>query len=165
MVALDRRGRAFERDALDHVGVERALREKLRLRPEPLGDGFRRVLEDLDERPPDDLPLLLRVFDAVQGLHKLLRRVDDDEVDVEVLAEGLLDLGPLVFPKQPGIDEHARQPVADGLVQEHGRDGRIDATAEPEDHVVVADLLLDLALFVFDKRGRRPVAPRTRTRW
>ena len=149
---------ALKRDALDHVRVERALRQKLRLRAQPLGHGLGRPLEHLDERPADELPLPLRVLDVFQRVHERVGRVDDDEVDVEVLAEGGLDLLTLVFAQQPVVDEHAGQLIANRFVQQHRRDGRIDAAREAEDDVVAADRLADLGFLLFDERRRRPVA-------
>ena len=60
VVRLDRhRGPAGERDALDDVGIERALGQELRA-ADRLGFG----LEDLDEEPADGLALDLGVGDA-----------------------------------------------------------------------------------------------------
>jgi hypothetical protein len=50
------RGPAGEGDALDHVGIERALREEIRA-----AELLRLLLEHLDEQPADGLALLLRV--------------------------------------------------------------------------------------------------------
>ena len=56
VVRLDRHRRAAgERDALDHVGIERALREKLRA-----ADLLRLRVEHVDEQTADGLALLLR---------------------------------------------------------------------------------------------------------
>ena len=57
MVALDVGDAALERDRLDHVGVERALRQELRRRHASRAS----LLEDLDEGAADDLALLLGV--------------------------------------------------------------------------------------------------------
>ena len=56
VVALDHRRLADDRNRLDDVGIERALRQEINL-PE-LG---RFLLEHVDERRADDLPLLLRI--------------------------------------------------------------------------------------------------------
>jgi hypothetical protein len=54
-MAFDHRGGiAGDRDALDDVGIERALREELRL-----AGALRRGLEDFDEGLANDLPLAL----------------------------------------------------------------------------------------------------------
>jgi hypothetical protein len=55
VVALDERGRVVaDRDALDHVGIERPLGEEV-----GVADLLERPLEDLDEGP---LPMILRFF-------------------------------------------------------------------------------------------------------
>jgi hypothetical protein len=58
-----------------------------------LGDG---ALEYLDELVADDLALALGVGDALELAEEVSRGVDDAEVDLELAAEHLLDLGALV---------------------------------------------------------------------
>ena len=56
MVSLDERsGVALDRNTLDHVRIERALREKLRAAL----DRLQRLLKHFDEGAANDLPLLL----------------------------------------------------------------------------------------------------------
>ena len=86
------RGPAGEGDALDHVGIERALREEL-----GAAELLRLRLERLDEEPADDLPLRLRVGDAVKRGEERLARIDVDERDVVVAAEEAHDLLRLVL--------------------------------------------------------------------
>ncbi len=65
VVALDRdRGSAGEGDALDHVRIERALRQELDRPLAVAGDSARLGVEHLDEQPADGLALGLRVVDA-----------------------------------------------------------------------------------------------------
>jgi len=98
VVRLDRRARALEADALDHVRVERALEEPLDLALVRLGrlqlDGL--LLEHVDERVPDDLALLLRVLDAFQAREEEIGRVDDGQVHPEVVVQHGVDLRGLV---------------------------------------------------------------------
>ena len=68
-----------------------------------------------------------RVDEPVGGLHV-------HEVDVELAAEGLLDLLGFVEAQQPGVDEHAGELVADGLVHERRGDRGVDAAGEAADH-------------------------------
>ena len=75
----------------------------------------------------DDLPLLLRVFDAGQFLEKPLLGVYRYELDAEVSAEGPLDLLPLVQAQQARVDENAGELIADGAVDERCRDRGIDS--------------------------------------
>src|SRR5437660_918942 len=64
VVRLDRHRRpAGERHALDHVGVERALREKLRA-----ADLLRLLLEHVDEQLADGLALDLRIAHAFERI-------------------------------------------------------------------------------------------------
>ena len=119
----------LKRDALDDVGIERALHE-------PLGvpcTFFASSLEDLDEDAADDLPLLLGIGDARERREEPLARVDRDEVQVEALAERRDDLLGLALPQQPVVDEDAREPVAEGRVAEDGGDGRVDPAREAAD--------------------------------
>ena len=53
-----------------------------------------------------------------------------DERDVEVLAERLDHLLGLVLAQQSVVDEDARELLADRLVHEQRRDGRVDAARE-----------------------------------
>ena len=80
-------GPPVERHALDHVGVERALRQEVGA-ADLLGLG----LEDVDEQPADDLALLLGVGDAGERAEEEVARVDMDERDVVVVAEQPHDL-------------------------------------------------------------------------
>ena len=89
VVALDHVRRADHRNALDHVRIQRALRQEVE-RSE-LG-GFR--LEDIDEGRADDFPLLLRVGDAGQPLQKQLRGVGEHERQLQPF-EPRLESAPL----------------------------------------------------------------------
>ena len=114
-------------------------------------DSFARLLlEDADELLADDRALLLGLRHAGEAGEEPLAGVDVDERDVEVVAEGLDDLLCLVLAQEAVVDEHARELVAHRLVDEKGRDGRVDATGEAADHALGAhlrpdalDLLLD----------------------
>ena len=71
VVRLDRHRRpAGERHALDHVGIERALRQEFRA-----ADLLRLGLEHVDEQPADGLALLLRIADAVERVEKQSSRL------------------------------------------------------------------------------------------
>ena len=126
VVGLDRR-RAGAAAGLDHVGVERALDEEARVAE--LG---RLLLEDADELGADRLALGLGVGDAGEPREEAFLGVDGDERDLEVVAEGGDDLLALVLAHQAVVDEHARQLVADGAVDEQRRDARVDAAASPQ---------------------------------
>ena len=78
------------------------------------------------------------------------------EVDGELLQERRLDLLALARPHQAGVDEDARELVADRLVDERRRDGRVDAPRERAEHAAVADLGADRLDLRLDDRGVRP---------
>ncbi len=63
---------------------------------------------------------------------------------------------------KPGVDEHARELVADRLVHERGRDRGVDAARQPADHPLGADLGADLGDGVLDDRDVRPRGPAAR---
>ncbi len=117
-MTLDPRGGAGT--ALDHVRVQGPLDQEPGLPPLASGDG----LEHPDELLPDDLALLFGIGDAGQAPQEELRLIRMDEGNLEVMAERLDDVFGLPRPHQPGIDEHAREVLPDGLVhQERGHAG------------------------------------------
>jgi len=154
VVALDRHRRAAgERDALDHVGIERALGEEV-----GAAELSRLGLEHVDEQPADRLALELGVGNAVERVKERVRRVGMDERDVVVLAEHLGDLGRLVQAHQAMIDQDAGELVADRLVDQQRSDRGIDAARKPADDLAVADLLADGGDRLVLVGGHRPVA-------
>ena len=75
MVALDRhRGAAGEADALDHVGIERALGEEI-----GAADLRRLGLENVDEGPADQLALGLGLVEPGEAAEELVGRVHMDQ--------------------------------------------------------------------------------------
>jgi hypothetical protein len=106
VVRLDRRARALEADALDHVRVERALEEPLDLAFVRLGDLElgRLLLKHVDERVSDDLALLLRVLDAVEAGEEEIGCIDDGQVHAEVLVEHGVHLRRLVATEHAVVD-------------------------------------------------------------
>ena len=120
VVRLDRHRRAAgERHALDHVGIERALRQEVRA-----ADllGFR--IEHVDEQPPDGLALDFGVGDAFELAEELLRGINMHQRDVVVMPEQVDDGLGFIEPQHAVIDEHASELVADRLVDQHRRHGR-----------------------------------------
>ena len=133
VVRLDLGRHARVAAGLDHVRVERAL-DEVRRRPRPRpGEPPRLLLEDADELLPDPATLLLRLLDPLEPGEEALARVHVDERHVEMMAERLHDLLGLALAQQAVVDEDAGEPVADRLVDEQGRDGRVDAAGEPAD--------------------------------
>jgi hypothetical protein len=70
--------------ALDHVRVERALRQEV-----DASELRRLLLEDPDELIADDASLLLGVLDPRQPCEEPLAGIDHDQSHPEVLLEGL----------------------------------------------------------------------------
>ena len=116
------RGPAGERHALDHVGVERALRQKFRA-----AEFFRLRLEHVNEQFADGLALLLRILDPGEVLEKQLLGFDVHERDVVAVAEERDHFLGLAEAQEAVIDEHAGELFGDRLVDEHGRDRGIHA--------------------------------------
>jgi hypothetical protein len=56
------------------------------------------------------------------------------------------DIGRLVLAHQAVVDEDAGQLVADRLMDQHGRNGGIDAAGQAADDALVADLARILAM-------------------
>ena len=156
MVRLD--GGVVVAARLDDVGVERALHEEPRVGA-VRGEVARGLLEHADERLADDLALLLGLDDVVERAEEAVGRLHVHEVDGELAAEGLLHLLGFVEPQQPGVDEHARELVADRLVHERGRDRGVDAAGESADHPFRADLRAHLVDRLLDDRRVGPRGP------
>ena len=93
-------------------------------------------LEHADERLADDLALGLRVGDVGERVEEAVGRLHVDEVDRELAPERLLHLLGFAEAQQAGVDEHARELVADGLVHERGRDRGVDAARQAADHTL-----------------------------
>ena len=146
--------------ALDDVGVEGALCEELD------GAGAASVVddlcgvlvEDLDEAVADAFAFFLRVGDAGEVAEEGVLFVGGAEVDVEVVAEGVLDELALVEAEEAVVNKDAGELRADGLVQQRGNDGGIHATRKPAQHAVFADAGSDRLDGRFEIVGHAPVA-------
>ena len=117
----------------------------------------RDLLEHADELLPDRLALLLGVGDAGEPLEEPVRGLDVHEGHLEMAAERILDLLGLSLTKEPGVHEHAREAVADGLVDEERSDGAVHPAGERTQHLLRADLLADALHRALDHAGGRPV--------
>ena len=127
-------------DALDHVGIERALHEEVDALARPRSAASSNTSMNV-------CPMIVRFFSGsstpASALEKPVLGVDRDELDAEVRAERALDLLALVQSQQPGVDEDAGELIADRAMHERRRDGRIHAAGESADHARVADQLAD----------------------
>ena len=136
---------------LDHVRIEGALDEET-----GITELACLLLEDADEFLADDRPLRLRIADVGEASEEAVLRAHVHEGHVEVAAERLDDLLRLVLAHQPVVDEDARELVADRLVDEQGRDRRVDTPGETADDALRADLRSDPLDLFLDHRRRRP---------
>ena len=68
------------------------------------------------------------------------------------------DLFAFAEPEKSVIDKHAGELIADRLVDQHRRDGGIDAARQPADHPALADLTADFFDRLILECAHRPVA-------
>ena len=132
----------------DDVRVERALGQEVD--PSELR---RLLLEDADELVADDLALLLGVLDAGQPSQEALARIDHDQAHAEIALEGHPEQLRLLLAHQAVVDVDAGQPVADGAMDERGRDRGIDAAREGADDEPVGAGLGGVAVDPFADAG------------
>ena len=137
VVALDLGGVAGAR--LDDVGVERALHEEAGVgRCPPAASSKTRM---------NSSPMVLRLSSGSvtpgEALEEPVGGPHVDELDALVAAEGLDDLLALALAHEAGVDEHAGELGADGLVHEGGGHRRVDAAGQAADDPPVADLRAD----------------------
>ena len=144
---------AGRRHALDHVGIERALRQEF-----DVADLVGLRLEHVDEQFADHLALDFGVGDALQRVEEPRRRIDRDQRNVVMAAEQLLDLLRLALAQQAVIDEDAGELVADRLVDQERRDGRIDPARQSADHPPVAHFRADAVDLAGAELRHGPVA-------
>ena len=119
VVALDAGRHVAAR--FDHVGVQRALHQEVRV-----AEGTRLGLEDAYEQLADDAPLRLRLDDAGERCEEARRGIHVHQA--AVAAEGLAHLPALARTHQPGVDENAGEAVTDGSAHEGSGDRRVDAS-------------------------------------
>jgi len=152
VVGLDHVGlAALGASRLDHVGVDGALGEVLDV-VQFVGLG----IEHVNEGAADDLAFFLRVGLAGQVIQELFFSVGADHFDAHVLGEHGHHLLAFVQAQQAVVDEHAGQLVADGLVQQRGNHGGVNAARQAEQDVVGTDLCTDLGDGVFSNFRRGP---------
>ena len=118
---------AGERHALDHVGIECALRQESGRLPAVACELFCFCFKDIDEELANRLALLLRIGDAGERGQKFLRRINVNERNIVVAPEQRDHLLGLGEPQQSVVHEHAGKLLADRLVDQHRRDRGVDA--------------------------------------
>ena len=152
VMALDDVGLAgLAAGGFDHVRVDGALGEVVHIGQR---GGF--FVEHVDEQAADDLALGFRVVHAVQGLHEAFFGVHSNDLDAEVLGEHAHHLITFVQTQQAVVDEHAGELIADGLVQQGGNDGRIDAAGQAQQDLAATNFLAHARDGVVDDLAGRP---------
>ncbi len=157
LLIVDRRA-SGKGHAFDHVGIERALRQKFDRPFAVFRDAARLGVENIDEQFSDRLPLGLGVLDPFERPQERVRRADMNERDVEMAAEQVHHLVRLALPHEPMIDEHADELVADRLVDQHRRHRGINAARQAADHPRLAHLRANAGDLLLAESRHRPVA-------
>ena len=153
VMALDQRGRiAGDGHGLDHVGIQRALRQKFR-RARALG----RRLKNFDERLADDFAFAFGIGHAFEPAQKQFRGVLVLQFDFEMPPENLPHHLRLAPAQQTIVDKNAGQLVADGLVQQRRRHARIHPAAQAQNDPFAAHLRADFLDGLVDVMAHRPV--------
>lgn len=117
VVALDvLRLAGFCSGRFDNIGVNGPLRE-----PFHLGKIDRMLIKNVDEHPTDNLTLLFRVRNPLQGIHEALLRIDTDNVYPQIFREGGHHLIPFMEAQQAVVYEHTCKLIADSPVNQRRR--------------------------------------------
>ena len=154
MVALDRHARAAgERNALDHVGIKRPLREEI-----CATDFLGFIIEHFDEGLADELALVLGIGQPLEAVHEQRLGINVDERNAEMLAEQADNLLAFAEPHQPMIDIDTGQLVADRFVDQDRCHRTIDSARKPANDASVANLLADVGNLCLSIPRHRPVA-------
>src|SRR5438034_150652 len=80
-------------------------------------------LENANELFTDDPAFLLGIDDMGQAGQETLARIDNDERDMQVIAESTSDLLAFTCSQTTSIDENAGELTTYGMVNKQGRDG------------------------------------------
>ena len=151
VVRLDLRGGL--RSRLDHIRVERALDEKL-----DALEALRLVLEYSNKRLTDDLALLLGIGDAREQIEKATLCLYVHERHLVVRAKRLDDLLGFALSQHPMIDEDAGELIAHGSMNQQCGHGRVNATGQATEDLLIADLSTNSSDLLVDYMLGRPGA-------
>src|SRR5581483_7459183 len=122
----------------DDVGVEGPLGQEV-----DAAERTRLLLDYVDEDPPDDAPLLLRIDHTGQPLEEAAGRVHVLDAHVEAAVHHVEDALRLLAAQKAVVDEDAGQLVADGAVDEGRRHRAVDSAREGADDPSAPDRLPD----------------------
>ena len=135
VVSLYGGGRPLVGDALDDVGVQRALQQEVAGMAELSLDLVSLLLEHIDEGGANDFPLLLRIGHPLEQAEEPIGRVHALEVDPAVPPEALQHRLCLVLAEAAVVHQDGVEAVSYGLLHEDGGDGRVDPPADGPDDV------------------------------
>ena len=159
--ALDRHRRpAGEADALDHVRIQRALRQEIR--------AARSSRASSSNTSMNSRPMVLRLVSGsvtpVQRAEEQLGRVAVHQPDVEAVAERRHHLLRLACAQQAVVDEDAGQLVADRLMDQHRGHRGIHAARQAADHPPLAHLRADAGDLASSRKPAMVQSPGSRRR-
>ncbi len=143
-MALDggRLAACLARTALDDVGVDSALRQKLH-RTAVLGQVLRHGEELLPELRAYYSALLFGVGHLGQKRRIALFRMHVHEIDVELAGEHLLHLFGLVLAQKAVVHEHAGKLLADSPCAQCGHHAGINPSRKAQNHAFLPHLRTD----------------------
>ena len=136
MVRLDGGAGSLVRDGLNHIGIQRALEEKV-ARSGLLNDTGGLLLEHLNEGGTDDFALLLGVFDVLEQAKEPILGINALEVDATVTTETLENIDGLILAKASIVDQDGMETITNGLVHKDGGDGGVNATADGSNDIAI----------------------------
>ena len=126
------------RDTLDHIGIQRPLREE-----GGSADFSLCVFEYIDKGFADDLALLFRITDALEALKEERTCILMHQRDIEMITEQADDFFRFVLAHQAGVDKDAGELVADRGMQQARHDGGINAAGDAANNPFTANLFAD----------------------
>ena len=115
-------GGSGEGDAFDHIWIEGTLGEEI-----GAAQFLRFLIEYLDEKTPDRLPLLLGILDPGQAVEEQVRGVHHLQLHPHVALERALDCLPLARAQQTRVHEDVGELITDRAMHQRGRHAGIDA--------------------------------------
>lgn len=126
--------------ALDHVRIDGALGKVVQF-----AERGRFLLEDFNEIPADDVPLFLRLRDALEIRKEAFGSVRTNETHREEMAEDMADLIAFSFAQETVVHKNAGEALADGFIDQGGNYRRVHTAGQGQQYgSVFADGFTDL---------------------
>ena len=133
------------------VGVDSALSQEADL----VAHLARLFFEHADELGADNLALCLGLVNVNQFVQETIGCVYIDQVRVHLVLEHVNDLLAFAFAHQAVVHVHANQLLANGLDQQGGNNGAVNAAGKSQQDLLVANLFTDCGnLFVNERLGK-----------